>query len=154
MRVNLNTSFSTEYRVQELKLCAFLWAENFRIEDIEVNAWYPLFVNLKLNQSEWCMQNPKQLIRSREILNFAHHFKRTPIGRNPVVLFKKREKERIRQKSEVQKNRISPTCMVLATWAGFINLFISPIVFAVEPIASESLTLAPIALAELLAAWT
>jgi len=30
-------------------------------------------------------------------------YERTPIGRNPVVLFQKREKERIRKKSEVQK---------------------------------------------------
>ena len=100
------------------------------------------------------MQNPKQLIRSQEF-----EILRTILWENSHWSessgFVQQEGKR-ENKAEIRstKKGMSPTCMVLATWAGFINLFISPIVFAVEPIASESLTLAPIALAELLAAWT
>ena len=48
----------------------------------------------------------------------------------------------------------SNCCMVRATWAGSISLFICPMVWAVEPMASASFTLAPMALAALPAACT
>ena len=64
----------------------FFWKKNLiflrfkakNIVDIEFIAWSPLYDNLKIilifslypgkvNQSEWCMQNPEQPIRSQEI---------------------------------------------------------------------------------------
>ena len=59
-------------------------AEHFSIVDIEIIAWSPLFINLKiilifslypgkllkLKQIERCFQNPKQTIKSRIIFNF------------------------------------------------------------------------------------
>ena len=53
------------------------WAENFRMGDIQINAWSSLFLNIEPNlilylypeNLEWNIQP----IRSREIWNFARH---------------------------------------------------------------------------------
>ena len=55
---------------------------------------------LKFDQPEGHLKKPEQPIRSRKILKFWRaNIERTLIGRNKVVISKKREKERIEQKS-------------------------------------------------------
>ena len=56
------------------------WAGNFRMVDIEINAWSSLFLNLETNlilylYHEKCIKfnQSESRIRSREIWNFARH---------------------------------------------------------------------------------
>jgi len=59
---------------------------------------------LKFNQSEWYVENPEQPIRIQKAGNFkfgALFYERVLIGQNPEGISKKREMERIKQKSKV-----------------------------------------------------
>ena len=85
MVVNLDNSFWSS--LKELS-----WAANFRMVDIEIKAWYFLFLNLETNlilylYPEKCIKfnQSESRIRSWEIWNFARHPKKSGLSKKLKV---------------------------------------------------------------------